>query len=272
MYFDTDDSKQEYRRLQVGSLFVPQDYQRDLDVSWVTQRIDKFSERKLGTMVVTPRGEGKYAVIDGQHRLALIRAAEAGGYPNIPKSVWCEIRIEEGRADEADLFLGRNDARPVHIIAKFKARIIAGEPMANQIKDILKEYGCQIGFPSKGTGNYACVNSIETVYGTDQLPDVIKIIERSWADRFGRIARSQVAVDGVALFHGTYHGYPEYSINRVIEKFSKVEKWTTLISQAKNAAAASGTLVKYQLALLLLERYNHGLKNRLPINDLVEKY
>lgn len=273
---DKDDEEElvEYRRIPVASLFVPHDYQREYKPRWVETRIDKFSRRRLGTLTVAAAGNGKYSVVDGQHRLALIRAAQNAGVAKVPTSVWCEIRQERSRENEADLFLGRNDAQPVHPIDKFRARVIAADPIANQIKDILRIHGVQIGYPtaSKDSTNYGCITVIETVFATGQLNEVIKIVEESWAQTFGKAARTQFTVSAVALFHNTYRELPEYSVDRAIKQFSKVEKFSALMAQAKNNATTNGTQVQYQLALLLLPRYNSNLKTRLPLEKLIEAY
>jgi hypothetical protein len=270
---DKSGSLVEYRRLPVSSLFVPHDYQRELKPRWVEIRVPKFDEESLGTLTVSASTNGKYHVIDGQHRLALIREAAAGG-GEVPTSVWCEVRQMPSRESEANLFVRRNDAQPVPPLDKFRARVIAGEPQANAIKDIMKRLDVQVGYQTASidSTSYACVSSIEAIYITDQLEAVIRIIEESWATRLGKLARTQLLVDGVGLFHNTYRKFSEYNIDRAIQEFSKIEKLSALVTQAKNNAVASKTRPKYQFAMLLLPRYNRLLRNKLPINDLIENY
>ncbi len=263
-----------YQRIPTASLFVPQEYQRECKPRWVDERIDSFQEDKLGTFVVVPRGNGRYAIVDGQHRLALVRAAQKDPNHSDVTSVWCEVRREESLESEARLFIGRSDARPLSKLEKFRARVIAAEPKANAIKDILKAHGVQIGFPgpNKDSANYGCVVAIEALYDDGYLDSVIKIIEESWGERFGRLARGGLFVEGLHVFYDTYHNHSDFTVSRAITQFSKLDKISILASQARNNAAANGTRAKLQLAILLLAPYNRNHKNRLPVADIIEAY
>jgi hypothetical protein len=258
-----------YKRIPVASLYVPHDYQRELRERWVTNRIDKFSEYKLGTLTVVSGDNGHYAVVDGQHRVALIRAVtEAGG--EAPSSAWCEVRQEKNRAAEAELFLGRNDTQTVPPLDKFRARIIAGELQANAIKDILLRHGVAIGRQqSEDSSNYACVTTIEGLYVTDDLDAVIEIIERSWARTFGKMARTEVVVKGVGVFHATYKTYKQYSTEKAVEEFGAVDNFASFIKRARADALVKDISVPSAIALMLLPRYNKGLRtNSLPSGKL----
>lgn len=268
MTFVSDENEEglvSYKKLPVASLFVPHDFQRDLRPRWVEKRINSFREKKLGTLTVVASTNGRYAVVDGQHRLALIRASGELG-EKVPTNVWCEIRQEKSRADEADLFLGRNDAQAVAPLDKFRARIVAGDPRANAIKNILMRYNVAVG---KQTGpdsrNYACITTLESLYNIEDLDPVIKIIEMSWAPTFGKTARAEVVVKGVSIFHQAYKSYKQYSLDRSIEKFSEVENFTAFMKRARSDALAKNVSVPEAIALMLLPRYNSGLRsNSLP--------
>lgn len=52
---------------------VTEQYQRILNMKNVAGIVKNFDPAKLGVLVVSRRGDGTYAVLDGQHRLAALR-------------------------------------------------------------------------------------------------------------------------------------------------------------------------------------------------------
>jgi hypothetical protein len=51
-------------------LFADPSYQRDLDPKRVTKMVSEFDQRLVGVLEVSARGNGRFAILDGQHRWA----------------------------------------------------------------------------------------------------------------------------------------------------------------------------------------------------------
>lgn len=273
MFISEEDTLVEYRRIPLDSLYVPNDYQRDFRQTWVDKRVAKFARDKLGTLVVRAAEQGKYAVIDGQHRTALARQALANAHPQSVTHLWCEVRSLRSRQDEANLFLARSDSRPLVPLDKFRAEIIAGDPVANAIKDIMMKHGVQIGVSHHSTPrNYGCILAIRKVYIAGELDSVIGIIEDAWGEKWGREVRNEYFVEGVFLFHLAFRNNSGYSVERATKKFSEIDRISSFLARAKNHATAEHTQIKLQVAKALVPHYNKNLSgsNRMGI-DAIEK-
>ncbi len=61
--------------LRAGDLFADPAYQRDLDATRVERMSSELDRTLLGLLEVSARDDGRYAIIDGQHRWAVVRFA-----------------------------------------------------------------------------------------------------------------------------------------------------------------------------------------------------
>lgn len=124
-------------------------------------RVDKmatnFQAHQLGVFVVSQRSDGRCVVLDGMHRLTLCR--QVGYTAMVNTEVFTDLTI----ADEAALFLGRNNAKMPSAISKFHARVLMGEVEANEIHDIAAEHQWQIA-ANADPGHIAAIDALERVY------------------------------------------------------------------------------------------------------------
>lgn len=118
--------KPEMKWLPVSLLVVDPDYQRDVNKSGRRQ-IEKiaaaFEWTKFSAVVVAPVSLGRYAIIDGQHR---VTAAKLAGIQNVP----CLIQLLD-RSGQAAAFSAINGAvTKITPNAMYKAALAAGEGWA----------------------------------------------------------------------------------------------------------------------------------------------
>lgn len=59
-----------FDRVSVRDMFVDPSYGRRLDPNAVDKLLREWDERALGTLMLSLRPDGRYAIIDGQHRRA----------------------------------------------------------------------------------------------------------------------------------------------------------------------------------------------------------
>lgn len=145
---------------------------RPIDFTWVERRVNAFDPDKLGVPVVSKRADGRYACLDGQNRIELCRRA---GYGD--SKIECQVFHDLTTAEEANLFLGRNDSRQVGSFHKFVARITAGDPDAVYIAAIVQRTGWELAFAS-GEKKIAAVGALEAVWKSGH-PD-----ETGWRGAF----------------------------------------------------------------------------------------
>lgn len=131
---------------------------RPIDYPWVEARVEKFDPDKLGVPVVSKRDDGRYACLDGQNRIELCRRA---GYGD--SKIECQVFHGLTTAQEAALFLGRNDSRQVGTFHKFAARITAGDPDAVHIAAIVQRAGWDLALATSEK-KIAAVTALEAVW------------------------------------------------------------------------------------------------------------
>jgi len=157
---------------------------RPIDFTWVERRISAFDPDKLGVPVVSRRTDGRYACLDGQNRIELCRRA---GYGD--SKIECQVFHGLTTAEEANLFLGRNDSRQVGAFHKFVARITAGDADAVYIAAIVQRTGWELAFAS-GEKKIAAVGALEAVWKSGRpdetgwrgayLEATLNVISEAW--------------------------------------------------------------------------------------------
>jgi hypothetical protein len=120
--------------LAIRALVVDPDYQRDIGRRGrlnILRIASAFSWSKFSTVIVSPIGGDRYAIVDGQHR---VTAAALVGVDRVP----CQI-IEANRAEQADVFAAVNTVvtamSPLQIHA---AKLAAGDDRARRLDEVCR--------------------------------------------------------------------------------------------------------------------------------------
>lgn len=154
-------ARPELRWVALADLVVDDRYQRPmLENNWrAVERIAaRFDWAKFQPLLVAPLDDGRFAVIDGQHRA---HAAALCGLRDVP----CAI-VDLGLAGQAQAFAAVNSAviriTPLQV---FKAALAAGEPWAVQAEAAVSAAGARLMTFSKSgkdkkAGEVFCVGRI----------------------------------------------------------------------------------------------------------------
>lgn len=146
-------------------------YQRLLNESFVTQRVEDFDASEARTIYVSERADGTCWVMDGQHtREILVR---------VGISEWiCRIFSGLTVAEEAKRFTEyQKNTRRVDPVTNWNAEVVAGEPRTITIENVLARHQLRIGTSilrrKDGLQNLKCLNSFEKIYelGEEDRPD-----------------------------------------------------------------------------------------------------
>lgn len=128
-----------YAWLPVSALIIDPEYQRDEDPKWIATNALKFDADLFEPLCVSDRGDGEYAVIDGQHRLAL---AKRVGDEHVP----CFVYEGLSREQESNLFrrfqAGRRALKPFEV---FHAAFFEREDWAVDCNTLAEASGFRIG-------------------------------------------------------------------------------------------------------------------------------
>jgi hypothetical protein len=168
--------------VDVGLIDVDSNYQREIRPALVDRILRGFSWAKFGALVLTRKDDGRYNVVEGQHRW---KAAEL--HPDI-SDVPAVIEPHAGMADEAGNFLAINrDRMAVTSVEQYWAGLTAGDPTALAVSAVLQSAGCDV-VPSQGYYRPHLTNSISAVkrciqrYGDAPTKRALLTIRAAWPD------------------------------------------------------------------------------------------
>jgi hypothetical protein len=183
-----------FAMVELGSLFVDHEYQRPL-TTFANEVIDEYDPALLGTLIVSERDDGTYAVIDGQTRLAGMAANEEPAAP-------CLIYHGLTREDEAKLFADLQvKRRGMATYLRFRASLVAKDPEALAIRSIVQGAGFELDV-DETAHTVKSIAALENVYRKDPglLRRVMDTIAATWPDPTTEARSSGDLIRGLALF------------------------------------------------------------------------
>ena len=185
--------------LPLHDLVVDDRYQREISSkrgrTIIARMVNRFAWRRFQPVVVALREDGKYAVLDGQHRAEAARQVE--GVDEVP----CYIVDAADLARQADSFASINrDRVSVNLYQMHHSLIVAGDEAALGIKAACDAAGIVIPrYPQpKGVikpGVTLAVTTIRTqvrVHGHDAVVVGLKLIREAFGERGGEITAARI--------------------------------------------------------------------------------
>jgi hypothetical protein len=147
--------------LRPDEVLVDRDHwvQRDFKEAHARKIAQEYSPALFGLGHVSMRSDGRYYVMDAQHRCAAAIMA-ARGDERVPFQVWRGLTI----AEEAEKFRALNAHKlKVDAMSLFKTGVQAGVPMCVEIAAILKRFGLTYGY-NQAEGTVAAVATLIQIY------------------------------------------------------------------------------------------------------------
>lgn len=175
--------------------------QRELKKHRVDELVANFDLDVFGQPEVSWR-DGKYFIIDGQHRIAALKVWLDKGW-EIQK---IECRVYQGltEAEEADMFDRLNDVLIVSSFDKFKSRVTAGRETECAISAIIKTEGLVIS-RDKIPGAVHAVGTLVRVYNRSS-GEVLARSLRIIRDAYGDAGFEAGVIDGIGHLCQRYNG------------------------------------------------------------------
>ena len=239
--------------LRAGDLFADPAYQRDLDATRVERMSSELDRTLLGVLEVSARDDGRYAIIDGQHRWAVVRFA--GGDD---AHLVCEVHTGLSIEDEARLFYEIDTHRKtLSWWDPWRARRGAGDPQVLAIDEVLRRHHLKVN-PAPEDGNIRATKALETIVedlGDLQMLDNVLIV---LASAFGRSfdAFDGGIMQGVALVLGHYDA-DELDTDRLVVQLRDIPPRQLRARAVALREAHRGTVPRL-CAAVIVERYNGG--------------
>lgn len=166
----------------VGLIDVDSNYQREVKPSLVDKILRGFSWAKFGAIVLSRKYDGRFAVVEGQHRW---KAASV--HPDIDR-VPAVIVSHADVAGQAQSFLAINrDRMAVTSVEQYWAGLTAGDDTAVAISKVLQSAGCDV-VPAQGHYRPNLTNSITAIdrclkrYGQGATRRALLAIRAAWPD------------------------------------------------------------------------------------------
>lgn len=238
--------------LPASHLFADERYQRDLDEARIARMAKAYDPALVGIIEVSKRNDTRYAILDGQHRWALVKGQTTAGTPE--PHLACRIHTGLSLDEEAKLYHRLNITRKqLTGWDRWKARRSSGDETAIQIERAAQAAGFTISYRAT-RGHIRATSPCEHVYklgGRILLLQVLETIKAAWGD-------DPEAVSG-PIIHGLGHVIDGYHLELNQERL--VNALAGIVPKQLNARAAAarelhkGTLDKLT-AHLIVELYN----------------
>lgn len=230
-------------------------YQRDISRRRVNDIKRHFDIDKLDAVKVNQRADGKCYIIDGNHRVQVMREL-FGEDVLIPCEVFSGLSYEK----ECNLFYTQYErSARVSSFGRFKAERTAKVPCAVQLQGMLDELGLKF---AAGQTKHAinCVGTVITLsnrYQLDVLREALSIIRDYW-DNGQDGVYDKYTLSGMCAFVARYKGL--YNRKRLDTVLGEMPLTKFRQATAENGARTDEHIVNYIVGL-----YNRKLRlNRLP--------
>ena len=199
--------KEDIQWLPTAALKIDRRVQRhSVRTTHVKAIAEGFDPDAFGTIAVSRRDDGTYAVLDGQHRLEALRLMGFNGKQLVP----CEVRSGLTLAQEAALFRKLNTTQKPGLVDRFLVRAVEGDPDVLEIIRIAEQHGWRIAF-QKTDGVIAAADVLERIYtgrgmrygekgsSTAALDATLAILTNAWGHNSRAVAGNILAGLGAVV-------------------------------------------------------------------------
>lgn len=253
--------------IKVKDLSIDRVVQRGfLDPKKVDRIIKNFNAAALNVIIVSRRGKMVNVVLDGAHRVEAVRRLTGGD-----GEVLCHVFTDLSRETEAQMFLDLNAGNQPHLIDRFKVRIVAGDPVATGMNEVLNAYGWKVDNRS-GNGYFQPVGAAEKIYLLgkqknaageekygDLFQDTIMILSHAWkGDHTSVMAPILESIAAILLEYGS--DLDTGRLERTLVNYSGGPRG--LLEDGRQLARSLRGRASMGIAARLVDEYNVGLKTR----------
>lgn len=208
---------------------------------------------KLGIPIVNLRG-GIYWIIDGQHRIEALKMWFA---PADPGQIPCEVYEDLSDSEMADIFLGRDDRRPINVFEKFSVACTAGRSRETDIRRAIESNGLKVS-QTKEPGCVGAIGACAKVYDLGG-PIVLGQAVRTIRDAFGADAKAfdGQLIQGLGLIFNRFNG--RTNEKRLVTQLSSFRYGARgVLQSAETKRERTGNNKAHCVAATLVDIYNKG--------------
>jgi hypothetical protein len=180
--FDGNRFPYQFEIVPLDSMFVDQSYQRPL-TSFVNRIVENYDPALIGTVCLSRRDDGRYAIVDGQTRAEGVKKRRAAKMP-APDALPAVVFFDLTEADEAKLFAKlQRERRGINSFHRFRAARVGGDPEALAIDKIVNGSEYVVG---DKPGEISAVASLEKLYrkSPEILERALVIFKEAWKEKY----------------------------------------------------------------------------------------
>lgn len=243
-------------------LYVDPTYQRGTNSagsrSLIRKIVEEFAWKKFQPITVTERDDGRYNVIDGQHR-----AVSAIMHPAVEDVPCWIVEASDSRA-QARVFLSVNEDRnPVQPLQAYKAALTAQEPDALQIDKVCREAGVTLAYtlpgasgklPPRQTQAVSTIRKLLFQHGEGPVSAALKALVEAYPDTPNQL-RGQVISAVTTVFTKHRDRLDRDRLVRVLVDMDCED----LIEAARAIKKLMGGSTQAGMVEALLRNYDKGL-------------
>lgn len=249
------DTKKKYIKTLPVSVLCFAPYQRKHSPMKVKNIVKNFDPVGLGLIYVSKR-DGKYYVIDGQHRYLAIKAK---GLKNVECLVFEGLTYEE----ESRAFVYFNTIKNANRLDRANALLEADDARILKIKSVVEKVGLELDFKGTGRGIRA-FTAIERIFdqgGEKHLENVLRLL----LDCFGHDNKAflNYMLLGFHDFVRMYDG--EYKRNDLVKSMKKIGV-NVLEMKAKEFRQVHGDSMPKTVRMAIVYFYNRGRRKENKLN------
>lgn len=239
--------------IRAADLFADPSYQRDADPKRVKAMAAEFDPRLLGVIDVSKRAGGRYAILDGQHRHALVTEVRGTDEP-----VVCQVYEGLTVQDESRLFHEINVRRKaLNFWDRWKARRAAGDERVALIEQILDNHQLRVN-PAAVDGHVMATAALEVI--VDEIGDA-ELLDQVVTILLSAFGRSREAFQGPVLQGLAYvlanYKPDELAQDRLVRQLSEIPV-RQLRARAQGLREVHKGTVSRLVGAVIVDQYNRG--------------
>lgn len=249
-----------------GSLFADLSYQRPVNPAFVEKLVETFDPTLVGTLDVSKRSDGTYAILDGLQRYEAISKMH---YTHI----WCAVYSDMEIKDEASFFYRRNrDRRSVHPYYQFRARVLMGERLATGVAEVVAAQGFILHINANPDNHISAIRASEDAYTyssltrAECLTPTLRTIKEAMFGRKG--AKDGNLIRGLGRFYQSFADdeLDHQHLYEVLAEIGPLNLVGRVRERVSHAGGGKGSSLGF--AREIAELYNKGFHRKLPIRQI----
>lgn len=249
--------------IPISSIMVSETTQRKTNPRRVAKMVKDFHRLAIGTPDVSRRKNGDHYVIDGGHRVAVLREVGLGD-----ESLECKIYHGLTMAEEAALFLQFAARTNVNTFDQFRISLAAMDEVASAINAVAESLGLKVE-NGPGRGHIQAVKALYAVYNGDGskgqggryhhvLRDALKVLKAAFGDDASSFDGDLIRAVGTLL----HHTKGEIDLDRMATKLARSGGPAQVIGLGENERRTLGGAKAKGTAEAIRKMYNSGLRSK----------